>query len=345
LLSKHFTYNLYLGYGIKDTQWKYGWGIKYKCLDRFKTYVSFQFNRELSEAGGTNYSNETKQYSTESIRRFALEKLDLNNASSISVGMHPITYTDIETSFTYNQSVLNYQYYYKGTEMKHQNSLEWNNQIRFAYGEKQIKINEFILKQASKFPILYMHFTTGSVLGQPSIDYIKTGFKIEQNLKILELGRTGIQVSGGYASSNTPYNRMFVGKGSSNNAGVVIHNTFETMGYNEFVANEFVNLFISHDFGRMYYRSPYFMPSFMILLNQGWGRLTNKDIHGGVSNQDYVKGFREAGIFLNNLLVLDFSGLRAGLGAGTFVRYGNYQLDKTGDNFLFKFSLYLTPAN
>jgi hypothetical protein len=344
-LSKHFVYSLYFGYGIKDKKWKYGIGIKYKFLDPMNSYVSFQFNRELSEAGGTNYLNETKQYSTESIRRFALEKLDLNNATTLSIGTHPFTYTDIETSITYNQSILNYNYYYKGQEMAHQNGVEWNTQVRFAYGEKQIKMNEFKIKQPSKFPIVYFNLIKGFILNNTDIDYFKSSFKVEQNLKILDLGRTGIQLSGGITNSNTPYNKMFVGKGSSNNAGVVIHNTFETMGYNEFVANEFINLFISHDFGRMYYRSPYFMPSFMLLLNQGWGRINNNYIHGGVPNQDYVKGFREAGIFLNNILVLDVSGLRAGIGAGTFLRYGNYQFDKTGDNFLFKFSLYLTPAN
>lgn len=345
LFSKHYVYSLYFGYGIKDFRWKYGFGVKYKILDRMNSFASIQFNRELSEAGGTNYFNETKQFSTESIRRFALEKLDLNNATTLSLGTHPITYTDIETSVTYNQSILNYNYYYNGQSMVNQNSIEWCTGIRFAYGEKQIQVNEFTLKQPSKFPIVYVSFTKGSVFNDFNIDYFKSSFKIEQNLKILDLGKTGIQLSGGISSVNTPYNKMFVGKGSSNNAGVVIHNTFETMGYNEFVANEFVNLFVSHDFGRMYYRSPYFMPSFMLLFNQGWGRVNDKFIHGGVSNQDYVKGFREAGIFLNNILVLDVSGLRAGIGAGTFLRYGNYQFDKTGDNFLFKFSLYLTPAN
>jgi hypothetical protein len=49
------------------------------------------------------------------------------------------------------------------------------------------------------------------------------------------------------------------------------------------------------------------------------------------------KGYFESGILINNLLNQWFFGI----GVGAFYRYGPYSLNKTIDNFAFKFTITL----
>ena len=53
------------------------------------------------------------------------------------------------------------------------------------------------------------------------------------------------------------------------------------------------------------------------------------------------KGYYESGLFLNDIFVLPFFGLRMGVGAGAFVRYGNYALPSDFDNLVIKFAVNL----
>lgn len=335
----------FLGFGMKDNKFKYGFGIQKLLYKPSECYVGLNFSNDLQEAGGQQVAFETPQYSSETLRRFLLSYMDYNKSITTYFKAHPLKYLDYKMSLSYQHSTPNYFYAYKGQEFEHINYAEWSNGIRFAFGEQEIRINDETIKLQSAFPIFYFNIDKGFKVGNQPFKYTRYEFRIDQFIKIVDLGKTGIQMVGGVTTGIAPYSKLFVGKGSSKSAGVVVHNSFETMGYNEFVANNYFGLFLSHDFGRMYYRSRFFMPNFMILYNIGWGFLQHPEYHAGPPIKDYSKGYKEAGGFVNNILVLKLSGLKMGIGAGVFFRYGTYQFEKTTDNAVFKFSLNLSPGS
>jgi len=335
----------FIGYGVDDRKFKYGVGVQKLIFDPLGCFVGITINNDLQESGGQQVAFETPQYSSESLRRLLISYMDYTKSVSAYFKAHPLKYLDYKMSLSYQHSTPNYIYAYKGEQFEHINYVEWSNGVRYAFGEQEIRINDENIKLQSSYPILYFNIDNGFKVGTQPFKYTRYELRIDQFIKIVDLGKTGIQLAGGITSGDAPYSKLFVGKGSSKSAGVVVHNSFETMGYNEFVASNYVGLFISHDFGRMYYRSRFFMPNFMVLYNIGWGYLSHPEYHSGPPIKDYSKGYKEAGGFLNNILVLKLSGLKMGLGAGVFFRYGDYQFEKTTDNAVFKFSLNLSPGS
>jgi len=335
----------FIGYGLDDHKWKYGAGIQRSLYAPLGCLAGVSYSNELQEAGGQMQAFDNPQYSTETLRRILLNLMDYTKSFTGYFKAHPLTYLDYKTSLSYQNTTPNYLYAYKGEVFEHINYMEWSNGIRYAFGEQEIHINDEVVKQQSKFPILYFNVDKGFKVSHQPFKYTRYEFRIDQFIKIVDLGKTGIQLVGGATTGNAPYSKLFVGKGSSKSAGVVVHNSFETMGYNEFVANKYFGLFLSHDFGRMYYRSSFFMPNFMVIYNIGWGFLSHPEYQSGPPIKDYSKGYKEAGGFLNNIVVLKLSGLKAGIGAGVFFRYGEYQFAKTSDNAVFKFSLNLSPGS
>ena len=329
----------FLGYGVDDKKFKYGVGIQKLVYEPLKVYVGINYSNELQEAAGQQVAFQTPQYSSETIRRVGVSLMDYTKSLNIYFKAHPLTYFDYKSSLSFQHAKPNYAYIYKGKLYEDINFIEWSNGIRYAFGEQEIEINDERIKIPSKFPILYFNIDKGFKVGKQPFHYTRYEVRIDQFVKIVDLGKLGIQLSGGGVSGDAPYTKLYAGKGSSKSAGVVVHNSFETMGYNEFVANRYFNIFLSHDFGRMYYRSSFFMPNFMVIYNIGWGFLSNPQDHVGPSMKDYSKGYKEAGGFVNNIVVLKLSGLKLGIGAGVFFRYGEYQFNKTTDNAMFKFSL------
>jgi hypothetical protein len=51
------------------------------------------------------------------------------------------------------------------------------------------------------------------------------------------------------------------------------------------------------------------------------------------------RGYFESGFVLHHLLVLQAAGLKTGLGAGVFMRYGPYALPNTRENLVLKVAL------
>jgi hypothetical protein len=156
----------------------------------------------------------------------------------------------------------------------------------------------------------------------------------------VQLGITNIQFIAGATEGSAPYTMLFNGKGSLQSPSVVIHNSFETMGYNEFLSDRYWALFISHNFGRLYYKSKLFRPSLLLLYNVGNGSLKNQQLHQGEIRpfKTMEKNYSEAGLLLNDILSFKLSGLKVGIGGGVFMRLGAYQYDKFGNNIVWKFS-------
>jgi hypothetical protein len=329
----------FLGYGLTDHKFKYGAGVQKLVYEPLKTYVGINYNNELKEAAGQQVAFQTPQYSSETLRRVGIKLMDYTKSLTVYLKAHPITYFDFQSSISFQHAKPNYTYIYKGEFFDQMNFFEWSNGFRYSFGEQEIEINDEQVKLPSTFPILYFNIDKGFKVGKQPFHYTRFEVRLDQFVKIVDLGKLGIQLSGGAVSGEAPYTKLFAGKGSSKSAGVVVHNSFETMGYNEFVADRYFNVFLSHDFGRMYYRSSFFMPNFMVIYNIGWGFMSNPQYHTGLSMADYSKGYKEAGGFLNNIVVLQLSGLKLGIGAGVFFRYGEYQFIKTTDNAMFKFSL------
>ena len=114
-----------------------------------------------------------------------------------------------------------------------------------------------------------------------------------------------------------------------------MYDFFQTVTPYEFVSDQDLHLFFSHDFGSLIFKKDKFKPGIILHHNMGWGDLHNTDlVTSDFKTMEHV--FIESGLELNNLISLDAIGYKTGLGVGGFYRYGFYSFDDFDDNFAFK---------
>jgi hypothetical protein len=111
------------------------------------------------------------------------------------------------------------------------------------------------------------------------------------------------------------------------------------MSYNEFLSDKYWSVHFSHNFGKIYIPYFPFYPSLQVVHNFGYGYLSNPQAHQQIKFKTMEKGYFESGFFINDLFVLKLGGLKTGIGAGSFFRYGANRLPSNTENVFFKFAL------
>ncbi|MFN3403639.1 MAG: DUF5686 family protein [Cytophagaceae bacterium] len=329
----------YYGYGLRDKKSKYGAdGIFYFSKEHKLGFFS-RWTRDLKESGGTFFPFDRYQYTSEPLRLFRLRILDLVTEAEHGFKFHSLRNFDAILSWSIASHRPTYDYIYQDAPRNDYGFTEIRLGFRYAFGEKYLRIENRETPLPTKYPIVYFLYTQG-IKGPVSGDFSYTRYdlKIEQNIKFLDYGKTGIQLVMGYVPTGAPYMKLYNGRGSFKNLSVVIHNSFETMGYNEFLMDRYAALFVSHDFGK-FYLTKSISPSLWILHNSGYGSLSNPEHHVRIPFKTMEKGYHETGSFLNNIVVVNLMGLKTGVGAGFLYRYGYYVQPKLIDNFVFKFSV------
>jgi hypothetical protein len=317
--SEQFVLGGYFGYGFRDQRNKFGLDAAYK-LKRFPITIASAFSYDLREAGGIFFPFNKYQYSSEGLRRIRLRIMDMVTEWESSLILHPIRYLDIKTSFSVSSHETTYDYTYKNNPGNTFDFTEVRAGLRYSYGEQFIQLLDKKISVGSHFPVFYFLFTKGidNLLGS-DYNYTRYDTKLEYTFDILDWGTTGIQIAGGIVTGNAPYTKLYNNKGSSKNPSVVIHNSFETMHYNEFLSDRYIAFFMSHNFG--------------------FGSLKHPEYHKGIDFKTMEKGYIESGMLLDNIVVVKLTGLKVGLGAGFFLRYGPYQIKGFENNMVIKFAI------
>src|SRR5579862_8044477 len=103
------------------------------------------------------------------------------------------------------------------------------------------------------------------------------------------------------------------------------------MRINEFLSNEYVNLFYFHNFQSYLFHWGKFKPAFKIISHAGWGLLGNPASQLNVTYKTMDKGYYESGFEINNIL--------NSLGIGWYYRYGPYSLNTFKNNYAIKITI------
>jgi len=210
--------------------------------------------------------------------------------------------------------------------------------MRYAYQEHYIKTPLGIQAIKTNYPILFFNISKSLVFDNYTIDYTRITAKVQKSFLIRNVGVSSISLQSGYVLGDTPFYKLFNGRGSYYPFTVLALNSFGTMRLNEFISDQFVYLFYRHNFGKLLFRTTYFQPEISIVHNMGWGTLSNREQQLGVATNTMEKGYIESGLVLDNLFTLNYFQY----GVGVYYRYGPYTLPEVIDNFGFKLSFKFT---
>ncbi|TAH25334.1 MAG: hypothetical protein EAZ07_07375 [Cytophagales bacterium] len=331
----------FLAYGIGDKRWKYGLNYSRLLHKNKDVYFESIFYNELKEAGYTSFSFDRNQYPSEAIRAFSLQIMDKVICWENGIAIHPFNYLDARAGISISQNKNLYSYKFQKKDITQMNFFETYLGIRYALGESNIKYDDHLKYLPSRYPIFYLKASQGFDAAWGEYAYSRLELKIEQYLRSFRLGISQFQILYTLASKDAPYTKLFNGKGSQQNGSIVIHNSFETMRFNEFLSDEFIGLFISHEFNKLFTPYSFIQPNLTLLHNMGIGNISKPNLHLNLpfTIKAMNRGYLESGIFFSNLLVARINGLKIGLGLGLMYRYGFYASQKASENTVFKFAL------
>lgn len=333
--NKNYLIGGYYGYGVKDNLEKYGLNASYILHKQTDLQIKTSAQKELNEPGSTDFVYDKQQYSSEPLRKYRIPRMDYIEKYSASLNWAPFKYIKTFGSFQVENINPKYAYKFNNDSLLTYNFNELELGFRYAFGEKTIKYEDKKISLGTRFPIFQLQFTQGlnSVLG--NFAYRKLDIKISYDVKLLGYGRHIIQIATGFAEGTLPYMKLYNSKGSFRNFYAVIHNSFETMAFNEFVSDQYSSLFYTVNLGKLN-KFKKFRPTLELSQNIGFGTFNSQIKHQYLEYKTMEKGYFESGIILGNLIELHTFGLKTGLGLSFYYRYGPYAFEESNRNLVFK---------
>lgn len=343
-LFENVTIGGFFGYGMEDYDWKYGGEVLYTLSKKNEFKIGAKYQNNLVEAGnyGLNYSIQNML----NFRNFQAYLMDNVKQSSFNVEARSFRYLKWKVTLTQSETTPKYWYEFhdNGQVYTDYNDSNLRLDLRFAFKEKLVTSFNQRISLGTTYPVLSVSYSKGiKDVMNSDFNYDKIEARLEQSFFTKNFGATRYRLEAGFIDNPLPYGLLFTGEGSYDKEyPYTIPNYFQTMLPYEFLSDKYANLFLSHNFGGLLFKTGKFQPGITLHNNFGWGDLSDKNKYSNqlIAYQTKKKIFMETGLQLDNLVKINYLNVGyIGIGAGVYYRYGAYELPETKDNAVYKFSL------
>jgi hypothetical protein len=126
--------------------------------------------------------------------------------------------------------------------------------LRYAKGEftsRSKHNNRVKLKFNKNYPIFTLRYTYASKLLGGDVEFHKVLGSIQKSMRMGLLGRSNIEILGGYVPNTVPYPLLFVHQG--NQSPFLIGAAYNLMGYFEFISDKYIAVKYYHDFQGLFF--------------------------------------------------------------------------------------------
>lgn len=325
-MMKNIVVGGYYGWATRDKESKFG-GYSTFYLNRKKGFkLDLRYQQDLLERGSFSFQkNAFSLNSTDLYQHFFIKNMERQRLAEVALSTHiksnmRITFIGNYQRIWYTED---YRYYPEGTNAISpltdidlaETSIEFSWNIR----EKVMQLGNHRISEGTKFPKIKIKATRGwNNWFESDYGYSRFSAEIQQSVSILGLGKFNWMISGSQTIGEVPLFLMNVGIGTRQNWNLSVMNTFETMYPSEFYHTKQAALFTRFNFNKIKTKAKWNEPQFGLHHAIGYGVMDQKENHS-VTFKSMDKGFFEAGLILNNILV---SGT-TGIGIGVFYRYGH----------------------
>jgi len=343
-ISNRFSFGGYWAYGFRDMKYNYGGDFALKIWKKPDLKINVFYYKDVVESGGSNFVFEHKSlFNTSSYRDFLVERMDNIENAGCSFELKPFKYMQLQLGLSNQVRHATNDYIFNRIEERSVSYLEdifyiteAEINLRYVYKERFGNMRGEKFSLGTKYPVIMMRFARGfdNFLGG-RYDYIKTELKIRHDWITRIAGRFSTSLTMGTSSGIIPYTLLFNARGNTADFSLFSEGSFETMGLNEFLSDQYIAFNWSHHIYHLTGKGHQFRPELVLVNNAIIGSLKNPEKHLGVDINSLEKGYFESGLLINELLRMNFSGF----GLGVFYRYGYYAMPDQRDNLYFKLSL------
>ncbi len=338
-ISKVVSVGGYAAYGFNDVHWKYGGDLKFVISRKNDISAGVKYLNDLTPTAAVDYFKK-ETFNLRSYSNLYINKMDKIEGFEVYATFRALRDFQNQLFFnSYSQSY-NYNYTYapkNDTVLTSNNAFKrvevgWS--FRFGLKEKYMRNFNQNISLGTKYPYLWVRFAAGNEVFGSDFNYEKIDARVSKKFLIKGLGKLGFQVQGGTTTGEVPLNMFHFGNGMRiSGFNLYIENAFNTMAPNEFVSQTYLSGFLHLNIGAIY-KTQYSAPEISLVTAAGWGTLDHKSDHRGMEFSTMEKGYYESGLLLDNIIILNTSGI----GVGAFYRYGPYAFPNVADNFGFSFT-------
>jgi len=335
--SSIFKLESYLAYGTKDADFKYTLGTSFRLNKNTNTWIGANYTNDLKEAASLDFIAINTSFSLLNLRNLYLNQFYNYKTLSLNLkhDLRPNLEADFQLSTGDYNPLFNYQYI---SSDKNVSEYSLTTAIfGFQFNPKNTYMNSPIGKLTIKneFPQFTFQLTKSfeNVLNS-DFDFTQVNFRVTHQIKRLQKATTKIETEGGIVFGDAPISHLFNATPNASfknpwakRVGFASKNSFETMGYNEFISDKFAAIHIRHELKPFNFGSK-FKPQLIFATSAAIGDIDNPTYHNGLAFKSLKNGYLESGFELKSIF--------KGFGLGTFYRYGANSNAEWSDNLAVK---------
>lgn len=344
-ISDKFSVGGYFAYGFKDKQWKYGGDALIHLYRKRNAWMKLIYENDVMELGGNQFIKPASGLSFTNIYPIFISRMDQREKYEVQLNGRAIGNLTVNLfgNHQFVKTFRDYEFRTYQSEGLNLHSNEFNLTetgaiLRFAPGEKLVRLSNKEVRLGGRYPVFYARYTRGwNDLLDGDFSYNRYDAMIEKTFKILNVGDLSVSTVAGYMPDDVPLSLLYNAMGTNNLnyekkwLGIATPGAFETMQTNEFQHSQFVAVHVRHNFKQLLLKTEKFKPQFVLVHNMLWGKFDFPDSHN-FDVKAAEKGYYESGFHIDGLMK---SGITS-LGLAAFYRYGPYHRAKEIENFAFK---------
>lgn len=343
-ISPYFSVGGYWGYGLKDNEHKYGGSLKFFPGGDDDFVIGIGHDNDLEETGGRRLGIEPEvvlwrnTYREPPSRTAFLDQMDYTRDWWGFFAFRPGSHLTFRSD--YSQEWVRPAYNYSFEEKTSFRFEEFTGTLRWAPGEffTDDGVHNFAVE--NELPVLRMRWRKGLTLFGGQYQYDIFDWSANHQWFFGKGHRLRYRLNGGINTGVVPYSKMYIFRANFHPKNYFDSpNTFNTMRFHEFAANQYLSGFISLRPEQNWLHIGSFRPRFSFVFNAAWGHLTpaNAGVHEFLNLQAPNKGYYEGGIVLQNVLPVFrkqnvLNSVIQTLGVSAYYRFGPYSLPTWKEN-------------
>ncbi|MDP3313592.1 DUF5686 and carboxypeptidase-like regulatory domain-containing protein [Lutibacter sp.] len=327
----------YIAFGTKDKDFKYSFGTSFRIEKKNNMWIGANATNDIKEAASIDFIASNSTFSPINPRNLNISKFyNYKTISSfIEIDIQPNLEAKLQVSTGEYTPVFEYQFVSNTRNLTSFNLTTATVGVQYNPKNEYMNSPEGKLTIKNNFPQITFQ-TTKSIENIFSGDFDFTQFSVQilHKIKPLRKAITHVLLEGGIVFGDAPITHLFNATPNytfknpwAKRITFAGKNSFETMGYNEFISDRFIAIHFKHEF-KAFIISPKFKPQLTIANRAAIGAINNANYHQGLEFKSLNKGYLESGFEINRLL--------KGFGLSAYYRFGSYQNPEWSDNLAVK---------
>lgn len=341
-VSNQFSIGAWAGWSWADQTSKYGYFARVHPLKNKLWQAEYRYEYDLVESGAPVLLMSNYQRTADLLgRNLRLRIMDYQVSRKFLI-RGPI-WNNWTQTISYSQIDINpaYSYLYRGLSEYYLNEFSWEH--RYAPGEKFLRNGNFRISLGTPLPIFRVRlFASRDWPDGLGLNYSGASASVVQTLNFNTRGKFQYAIQGNFSEGALPYTRLQVFRGTKDFSWPLSSPmSFNAMQYNEFAADQSVQMHLRYDFNNLLFHSRVWHPNVLLEYNATYGILNSAlyfhQLPFALKAPDKI--YQEAGLVLQDLLPKAWVRKAPSLsliGLAFYYRIGAYSQKEPIDNFSFK---------